>query len=76
MPSQYSGVQPGDASAPQGGEQEPNTEEQLFQPPKTLGRRIRYFFLGDGLDKKRLQQLGAYAGCHHCYVRLRMIVCC
>ena len=58
MPSQYSGVQPGSTLASQAPEEEPNTEEQLYQPPKTLSRRIRYFFLGDGLDKKRLQQLG------------------
>ena len=58
MPSQYSGVQPGSTLASQAPEEEPNTEEQLYQPPKTLSRRIRYFLLGDGLDKKRLQQLG------------------
>ena len=59
MPSEYSGVQPGsNLQASQASEEEPNTEQQLYEPPKTLSRRVRYFFLGDGLDKKRLQQLG------------------
>ena len=68
VPSQYSGVLSQPESASQSAQpetqSETSTEEQLFKPPKTLGQRIRYFFLGDGLDKKRLRQLGGRQLCN------------